>query len=180
MLDDNAVQAKVVLQLLGRAGAYPRADLTAALRASPSSASPLRWTASPALESVRIKRERKDTEAIVGRLSMRHDQLEDAMRLVLDVFSRDLHDLYLRANGTQRRFINQALFQAMWVHHEDIERSELNSPFEEARVVAEAARIVENAAGRLERETEGRAEAGLGVLPTHLLNTADGCPAACG
>jgi hypothetical protein len=32
MLDDNAVQATVVLQLLGRAGAYPRADLSAALK----------------------------------------------------------------------------------------------------------------------------------------------------
>jgi hypothetical protein len=31
MPDDNAVQAKVVLQLLGRAGAYPRNDLFAAL-----------------------------------------------------------------------------------------------------------------------------------------------------
>jgi hypothetical protein len=31
MPDDNAVQAKVVLQLLGRAGAYPRTDLFAAL-----------------------------------------------------------------------------------------------------------------------------------------------------
>lgn len=31
MTDDSAVQAAVVLQLLGRAGAYPRADLFAAL-----------------------------------------------------------------------------------------------------------------------------------------------------
>jgi hypothetical protein len=31
MPDDNAVQVKVVLQLLGRAGAYPRTDLFAAL-----------------------------------------------------------------------------------------------------------------------------------------------------
>jgi hypothetical protein len=31
MPDENAVQAKVVLQLLGRAGAYPRTDLFAAL-----------------------------------------------------------------------------------------------------------------------------------------------------
>jgi predicted transcriptional regulator len=31
MPDDIAVQAKVVLQLLGRAGAYPRTDLFAAL-----------------------------------------------------------------------------------------------------------------------------------------------------
>lgn len=31
MTDDSAVQAKVVLQLLGRAAAYPRADLFAAL-----------------------------------------------------------------------------------------------------------------------------------------------------
>jgi hypothetical protein len=33
MVDDNAVQAAVVLQLLGRVAAYPRADLTAALPA---------------------------------------------------------------------------------------------------------------------------------------------------
>ncbi len=32
MPDDNAVQATVVLQLLGRAGAYPRAELYAALK----------------------------------------------------------------------------------------------------------------------------------------------------
>ena len=32
MLDDIAVQATVVLQLLGRAGAYPRGELDAALR----------------------------------------------------------------------------------------------------------------------------------------------------
>ncbi|HTB70089.1 MAG TPA: hypothetical protein VK707_03845 [Solirubrobacteraceae bacterium] len=31
MTDDSAVQATVVLQLLGRAAAYPRADLAAAL-----------------------------------------------------------------------------------------------------------------------------------------------------
>jgi ubiquinone biosynthesis protein UbiJ len=31
MPDDNAVQASVVLHLLGRAGAYPRAELSAAL-----------------------------------------------------------------------------------------------------------------------------------------------------
>ena len=35
MTDDNAVQAKVVLQLLGRAAAYPRADLFAALEGIP-------------------------------------------------------------------------------------------------------------------------------------------------
>jgi hypothetical protein len=31
MADDNAVQAAVILQLLGRVAAYPRADLFAAL-----------------------------------------------------------------------------------------------------------------------------------------------------
>ncbi|HXP28684.1 MAG TPA: hypothetical protein VN804_02940 [Solirubrobacteraceae bacterium] len=31
MVDDNAVQAAVVLQLLGRVAAYPRANLTVAL-----------------------------------------------------------------------------------------------------------------------------------------------------
>jgi hypothetical protein len=35
MPDDNAVQATIVLQLLGRAGAYPRDELYAALRDIP-------------------------------------------------------------------------------------------------------------------------------------------------
>jgi hypothetical protein len=36
MPDDIAVQAAVVLQLLGRAGAYPRDELYAALRDTPA------------------------------------------------------------------------------------------------------------------------------------------------
>jgi hypothetical protein len=36
MPDDIAVQATVVLQLLGRAGAYPRADLLAAIEGVPT------------------------------------------------------------------------------------------------------------------------------------------------
>jgi hypothetical protein len=115
-------------------------------------------------------------EAIIARLNVRHEDLTEALNLMLGVFERDLHDLYLRANVTQRRLINQAIFKAIWVHHEDVERVELNSPFEEARAIAEAARTAEQAAAagrvreirvhaevRLERESS-RPLAGTGAL----------------
>ncbi len=93
-------------------------------------------------ESARIKRERADTTAIVARLNVHHDAIQDALALVLSIFSHDIHDLYLRATPTQRRFINQAIFKALWVSHEDIKDSQLNTPFDEIRVVSEATRIV--------------------------------------
>jgi hypothetical protein len=97
-------------------------------------------------ESERIKRERKDSEAIIVRLSIEHDELQSALDLVLDIFAHDIHDLYLRATPTQRRFLNQAIFEAIWISHEDVERTQLTQPFDEIRVVAEARQIVENAA----------------------------------
>jgi site-specific DNA recombinase len=96
-------------------------------------------------ESDRIKCHRKDAEAIIARLSIEHDDVESALDLVLDIFARDVHDLYLRANPTQRRFLNQAIFKTIWVSREDIERSELTQPFDEIRVIAQAREIVQNA-----------------------------------
>src|SRR6202008_4090928 len=97
-------------------------------------------------ESERIKRQRKDSEAIIARLGIEHDDLQSALHLVLDILARDIHDLYLRANPTQRRFLNQAIFKAIWVSHEDIERSELTQPFDEIRIIAQVRQIVEDAA----------------------------------
>lgn len=103
-------------------------------------------------ESARIKRERASATAILARLNVHHDAIQDALALVLAILSRDIHDLYLRATPTQRRFINQAIFQAIWISHEDVERSELDSPFDEIRIVSEATRIVEKAAAQHEAE----------------------------
>ncbi len=103
-------------------------------------------------ESLRIKRERTDATAIVKRLSIRHDELVSALALVLAILSHDIHDLYLRARPTQRRFINQAIFEALWISHEDVERSDLKSPFDAIRVLSEATRIVNEAATGREAE----------------------------
>jgi len=92
-------------------------------------------------ESARIKRERLDATAIVKRLNVHHGEIQDSLALVLSIFSHDIHDLYLRANSIQRRFINQAIFKAIWVSHEDIDDSQLNAPFDEIRTISEATRI---------------------------------------
>jgi site-specific DNA recombinase len=107
-------------------------------------------------ESLRIKRERADATAIVNRLSVHHDQLRTTLALALTILSQDIHDLYLRATATQRRFINQAIFEAIWVSHEgEVERSQLKAPFDEIRVISEATRIVNEAAARREAEPVG-------------------------
>jgi site-specific DNA recombinase len=111
-------------------------------------------------ESSRIKRERVDATAIVSRLGLRHDQLENALALVLALLSRDIHDLYLRASPQQRRFINQAIFEKIWVGHEDVENAELKQPFDAIRVLSEATRIVDQAAARQEIEAGKEAENG--------------------
>jgi site-specific DNA recombinase len=105
-------------------------------------------------ESTRIKRERLDATAIVARLNIHHETIQDALALVLAILSQDIHDLYLRATPTQRRFINQAIFEAIWISHDDIERSQLNAPFDEIRLVSEATRIVDRAAQRLSEGTQ--------------------------
>jgi site-specific DNA recombinase len=115
-------------------------------------------------ESARIKRQRKDSEAIIARLNVEHDQIQDALDLVLGIFSRDLHDLYLRATPTQRRFLNQAIFAGLWVAHEDIERSEMTQPFAEIAVLAEARQIVEKAAQR-QKKARQPAESGQAPVP---------------
>jgi site-specific DNA recombinase len=108
-------------------------------------------------ESARIKRERLDATAVVDRLNVHHEEIQDALALVLSILSHDIHDLYLRATPTQRRFINQAIFKAIWVSHEDIEDSQLNTPFDEIRVVSEATRIVNLAIQGLPKARKGQA-----------------------
>ena len=103
-------------------------------------------------ESARMKRERADAEAIIARLTIHHEDLQRALDRALEIVGLDIHDLYLRANSTQRRFINQAIFKAIWVCDEDVENSELNSPYEEIRIVSEATRIVNQAAEKLRDE----------------------------
>ena len=112
-------------------------------------------------ETARIKAERKDAEAIVARLNIRHEEIADVLQQVLSIFEQDLHDLYLRADATQRRLINQAIFKTIWVLHEDIDRVELESPFEEAFAVVETAEEAERVTMHRVREVKARSATGL-------------------
>jgi site-specific DNA recombinase len=82
-------------------------------------------------EAERIKGERQDAEAIIERLSLRHEDLLAGLELALKLVSSDLYDLYLRASPTIRRLMNQAIFAAIWVWDENHVRAELASPFKE-------------------------------------------------
>jgi site-specific DNA recombinase len=108
-------------------------------------------------ESTRIKRERLDATAVMDRLNVHHEEIQDALALVLSILSRDIHELYLRATPTQRRFINQAIFKAIWISHEDIDDSQLTTPFDEIRVVSEATRIVNQAMQGLPKARKSQA-----------------------
>jgi site-specific DNA recombinase len=89
-------------------------------------------------EAERIKGERIDAEAIIERLSIRHEDLVAGLALALKLASADLHDLYLRATPTIRRLMNQAIFAAIWVWDEDHVRAELASPFKELVAISRA------------------------------------------
>jgi site-specific DNA recombinase len=91
-------------------------------------------------EAARIKSERKDAEAIIARLTIRHEDLVAGLELALKLASSDLYDLYLRASPTVRRLMNQAIFEAIWVWDEDHIRAQLASPFKELAAIRQATR----------------------------------------
>ncbi|HEX4437593.1 MAG TPA: hypothetical protein VH061_12450 [Solirubrobacteraceae bacterium] len=100
------------------------------------------------------------TCVLSARLSIEHDELQSSLDLVLDIFSRDVHDRYLCATPTQRRFLNQAIFKAIWIFHEHVNRSQLTQPFDEIRVLAQAR---ENAAKH--QDTAQAATSGKAPVP---------------
>jgi site-specific DNA recombinase len=97
-------------------------------------------------EAARIKTERKAAEAIIDRLSLRHDELQAGLALALKLATSDLHGLYLRATPTVRRLMNQAIFEAIWVWDEACLRSELASPFKELAAIRDATTRADSAA----------------------------------
>ena len=111
-------------------------------------------------EAARIKRERSDAEAIIARLTVRHDELDEFLAMVLRIVSYDLHDLYLRAKPHIRRLMNQAIFEAIWVWGEEEDelavRSELASPFKETQ---EISKETKQEIHRIKRKAKQRPEA---------------------
>jgi site-specific DNA recombinase len=92
-------------------------------------------------ESARIKQERKDAQAILARLTIRHEDLVAGLTLALKLASSDLHDLYLRATPPIRRLMNQAIFEVIWIDDEDHLRAELASPFKELAAINRASSL---------------------------------------
>jgi hypothetical protein len=80
-----------------------------------------------------------------------------AIRPAASILSHDIHDLHLRATPIQRRFLDQAIFVAIWLSHEDIGDSQLNTPFDEIRIVSEATRIVNQAMKKLPKAQKSQA-----------------------
>jgi site-specific DNA recombinase len=91
-------------------------------------------------EVARMKRERLDAEAIMARLTIRHETLTEFLALVLKLASYDLHFLYLCAKPYTRRLMNQAIFEAIWITDDDEVRSQLASPFKEVLEIDAALR----------------------------------------
>jgi site-specific DNA recombinase len=71
-------------------------------------------------EQTRIRERRKDSEALIARLSVRHEDVAATLDLALEILCDDLHQLYRRAEDSIRRLINQAIFNALYVCDETI------------------------------------------------------------
>ena len=91
-------------------------------------------------EQARLRLQRQDAEALIARLNLRYDDVAATLDVALEILGEDLHDLYLRADNTIRRLINQAIFNALFVCDETITAAELAGPFAELRALHNAIR----------------------------------------
>jgi hypothetical protein len=84
-------------------------------------------------EQTCLRLRRQDAEALIVRLNLSYQDIADTLDLALEIIGEDLHDLYLRADDTIRRLLNQALFKSLYVCDEIITGAELAGPFAELR-----------------------------------------------
>jgi len=89
-------------------------------------------------EVTRIAREREQAQAIINRLSIGHQDIQKTIDLGLDLLGQDLQSLYLRADDTTRRIMNQALFSAIWIAEDGVEGSQLTQEIAEVVNLAKA------------------------------------------
>jgi site-specific DNA recombinase len=101
-------------------------------------------------EQASLRRECQDAEAVIARLNVSYEDVLATLELALEIINDDLHDLYLRANDTIRRLINQAIFKALYVCDETITATELSGPFAELRALRDAIHGVVSASPRPE------------------------------
>ena len=89
-------------------------------------------------EQARLRKQRQDAEELIGRMSLTYEDVAETLDLALALLGEGLHDLYLRANDTIRRLMNQAIFKALYVCDETITTAELAEPFAELRSLQNA------------------------------------------
>ena len=80
-------------------------------------------------EQARLRRERQGAETLIARFSLQYEDIAATLELALDILSRDLQEVYARANDTIRRLMNQALFEGLWVSDEEVIADQLAEPF---------------------------------------------------
>ena len=79
-------------------------------------------------EQQRIAREREAAEAIILRLSVQFDDIEETLDLALGL-TEDIQAAYLKASPTVRRLFNQAIFERIEVENEEVADVSLAEPF---------------------------------------------------
>jgi site-specific DNA recombinase len=86
-------------------------------------------------EQATLRRERHETETLMSRLSLNHDDAVATLDLALQIIESDIHDLYRRGDETIRRLLNQALFKALYIEDEQVVEQELTEPFLKLRAL---------------------------------------------
>ena len=81
-------------------------------------------------EEQRIRRQRGAAEATIARLETDSEQVLAMLDEALALTDR-IQTAYCRADPTQRRLFNQALFAAIWIDNEDVACSQLAVPFDD-------------------------------------------------
>ena len=79
-------------------------------------------------EQRRIAAEREAAEAIIARLSVQFDDIEETLDLALSL-TDDIQAAYAKASPTVRRLFNQAIFEWIRVSDEDVDEVSLAEPF---------------------------------------------------
>ncbi len=79
-------------------------------------------------EQHRIAAERQAAEAIIERLSVRFDDVEETLDLALGL-TDDIQAAYLKASPTVRRLFNQAIFEWIKIGSEEVTDVSLAEPF---------------------------------------------------
>jgi site-specific DNA recombinase len=98
-------------------------------------------------EQFRIAGEREAAEAILARLSLHFEDIDETLDLALDL-TNDIQAVYIKASPTIRRLLNGAIFEQIRISAEDVVEVVLAEPFRDllADDLLDRLRAIENRA----------------------------------